>query len=85
MLHGLARGYISDYCVKVSTNQRRSSLHSASHNRLLVPPPSKTIKFGERAFGISSPPPPPPQRGTLCQSVYKFYLYFIIFKFIPLI
>ena len=54
-LHGLAPGYISDYCVRVSTNQRRSSLRSASHNCLVVPPPSKTIKFGERSFGICGP------------------------------
>ena len=45
-LHGIAPGYISDNCVRVSTNQRRSSLLSVSHNCLVVPPPSKTIKFG---------------------------------------
>ena len=31
-LHGLASGYISDYCVRASTNQRWSSLRSVSHN-----------------------------------------------------
>ena len=51
--HGITPGYISDYCVKVSTNRWRSSPCSASHNCLVVPPPSKTIKFGERLFGIS--------------------------------
>ena len=40
-LHCLAPGYISDYCIRVSTNQPRSSLRSASHNCLVVPPPSK--------------------------------------------
>ena len=54
-LHGLASGYISDYCVRVSTNQRRSNLRSASHNCLVVPPPSMTITFGERSFGICGP------------------------------
>ena len=53
-LHGLAPGYISDYCVRVSPNQRRSSLRSVSHNCLVVPP-SKTIKFRERSFGICGP------------------------------
>ena len=54
-LHSLAPGYILDYCVRVSTNQRWSSLRSVSHNCLVVPPPSKTIKFGERSFGIWGP------------------------------
>ena len=54
-LHGLASGYISDYCVRVSTNQRRSSLRSVSHNRLVVPHPSKIIMFGERSFEIFGP------------------------------
>ena len=53
-LPDLSPGYILDYCVTVSTNQRRSSLRSASHNRLVVPPPSKIIKFGERSFEICS-------------------------------
>ena len=30
-----------------------SILRSTSHNCLIVPPPSKTIKFAERSFGIS--------------------------------
>ena len=51
-LHGLAPGCISDYSVKASTNHRRSSLRSAWLNCLVVPPPSKTIKFEERSFGI---------------------------------
>ena len=54
-LHGLAPGYISNYCVRVSTNQRRSSLRSANHNCLAVPPPPKTTKFGEHCFGICGP------------------------------
>ena len=54
-LHGLTPGYISDYCVIVSTNQRQSSLRSASHNCLVVPHPSKTIKFEEHLFGICGP------------------------------
>ena len=43
-LHGLAPGYISDYCVRVSTSQRRPSLRSVSHSCLVVLPPSKIIK-----------------------------------------
>ena len=54
-LNGLAPGYISDYCVRVSTNQRRSRLRSVSQDCLVVPPPSKTIKFRERSFGICGP------------------------------
>ena len=53
-LHSLVLGYISDYGVRVSTNQQRSSLRSVSHNCLVVPPSSKTIKFAERWFGICS-------------------------------
>ena len=43
-LQGLAPGYISYYCVRFSTNQRQSSLRSVSHNCLVVPPQSKTIR-----------------------------------------
>ena len=32
-----------------------AAIESASHNCLVVPPTSKTIKFGECSFGISSP------------------------------
>ena len=52
VLHGLAPGYIWDCCVRVSTNQSRSSLRSVSHSCLVVLLLSKTIKFGQRSFRI---------------------------------
>ena len=52
-LHGLAPGYISNYCVRVSTNQRRSSLRSSSHNCQVVPPPSKRCMVSPQATSLT--------------------------------
>ena len=52
-LHRLAPGHIADYCVKVSSNNRRSSLRSATHKCLVIPPPAKTAHLGERSFRVS--------------------------------
>ena len=50
-LHGLAPGYIADYCINVSSNNRR--LRSATHKCLVIPPPAKTAHLGERSFRVS--------------------------------
>ena len=51
-LHWLAPVYIKDYCVEVSS---RRCLRSSSHRRLAIPPPSKTVLFGERSFAVGGP------------------------------
>ena len=54
-LHDLAPAYIADYCVNVSSNNRRSSLRSATHKCLVIPPPAKTAHLSERSFRVSGP------------------------------
>ena len=51
-LHGLAPGYISNFCKRVWLSDCRSSLRSAnrSHNKLVVP---RSSKFGEWSRTIS--------------------------------
>ena len=51
-LHGLAPFYITNYCVEVSS---RLCLRSSSHRRLVIPPTSKTVTFGERSFVVGGP------------------------------
>ena len=51
-LHGLAPIYIKNYCVKVSS---RRCLRLASHRRLVIPPPSKTVLFDEHSFTVGGP------------------------------
>ena len=51
-LHGLAPVYIKNYRVQVSSRQ---CLKSSSHHRLVIPPPSKTVLFGERSFAVGGP------------------------------
>ena len=41
-----------NYCVEVSL---RRCLRSSSHRRLVIPPPSKTVLFGERSFAVEGP------------------------------
>ena len=52
-LHGLAPAYITSHCVKNSTIQRRSGLHSASRDDLVIL--ATKTKFGERSFAVSRP------------------------------
>ena len=52
VLHGLAPDYIKHYCVEVSS---RRCLRSSSHRRLVIPPPAKTVLFGERSFMVEGP------------------------------
>ena len=51
-LQGLAPVYIKNYCVKVSS---RWWLRSLLHHRLVIPPSSKTVLFGERSFAVGGP------------------------------
>ena len=51
-LHGLAPVYIKNGCVDVLS---RRCLRSSSHHRLVIPPPAKTVLFGERSFMVEGP------------------------------
>lgn len=42
--------YLATLVQRSTLNERRSSLRSSHQVKLLVPPPSKTAKFGERSF-----------------------------------
>ena len=48
-LHGLAPVYIKNFCVEVLS---RRCLRSLSHRHLVIPPPAKTVLFGERSFAV---------------------------------
>ena len=51
-LHGLAPVYIKNYRVEVSS---RRCLRSSSHRGLVIPPPSKTVLFGECSCAVGGP------------------------------
>ena len=46
------RRCIKNYCVEVSSKR---CLRSSSHRHLVIPPPSKTVLFGERSFTVEGP------------------------------
>jgi len=53
-LRGLAPGYLSDFCLSVSTVPGKASLRSSAHGQLLVPK-IKTKLYGNRSFAVSGP------------------------------
>lgn len=47
--------YLATLVQRTTTNERRSHLRSSHHGKLLVPPPAKTAKMGERSFTRGNP------------------------------
>lgn len=47
--------YIASLVSRTTSNDRHSRLHSCSYEQLVVPPPAKTAKFGDRLASCGNP------------------------------
>lgn len=54
-LHGLAPQYLSDYCVRLSETQSRSSRNRRALSGNLVVPRTRLKTYGQRSFAVSGP------------------------------
>ena len=54
-LHGTAPIYLSDYCVRLSETQSRTSRNRAAISGNLVIPRTRLRTYGQRSFAVSGP------------------------------
>ena len=74
-LHDAAPTYLSEFCVRVSSQAGRSQLRSAAAGDLLIPP-TRTVTIGGRGFSVAGPVawnslPMDLKDGTLTFPVFK--------------
>jgi len=54
-LHGLAPQYLTDYCVRLSVTQTRTSRNRSANAGNLVVPRTRLKTYGQRSFAVSGP------------------------------